>query len=522
MKKALSLVMAFAMAISLVPAAFAAGPAEEAPDTITLPNGEVREIPVVEPVEDAAEVQSFSGLAAATNDTDETDSNVQEISSVDEFTSISQSDWLSGKTFVITQDLDFSGVSVDEWYGIIPYFYATLKGVEQSDGHYTRISGIPNNCALIYGIVGGTIQDLEFVHNGDDASFISLFPARMGDTDYSYTLENVTVSGTINLTGSDQSNYSPFVYCGSTGGLTMKNCINKATITGPVYGSVFHGYYPFMDGTYVFDGCKNEGNVSLNYAGLFFGNSSNIDTRISNSNISLTIKDCENNGGLRGAIGAKFLAAPVTAVDGAFVGTNPTARLESVLDPTVSVVGNGAEGYDNVDIAPITGVKPLIGVDPGFTASLNGNNIVITNPADMSSIDRYVVSVGAYVYTWTGTEFSGTDRYSLSEEIDVSESDAGASITATLKAYGFADGNFGTVVPRTSVLGNTIRKDSNENRYYEINNEKAGVYVSSQVVDGTPAANGAEDADFITVSAYNGDSLVGFVTLHTSIISNPN
>ena len=136
-KRLLSLLMAMCLMATMVPAAFAAD--TDQPDTITLPNGEVREIPTVE----------FPDAPATLAEIDS--SEVVTIDSVSKFFEINKqpTNWYSGKTFEITADLDFTNSPAPaEWDGYIKYFYGNMIG-KKADGSAPVISGIPNNCALI-------------------------------------------------------------------------------------------------------------------------------------------------------------------------------------------------------------------------------------------------------------------------------------------------------------------------------------------------------------------------------------
>lgn len=59
---------------------------------------------------------------------------------------------------------------------------------------------------------------------------------------------------------------------------TMDSCNNYANIEGDTYAAVFSGYYPLpakdypLDSYFKFIDCENHGDVTLRYAGLFFGN----------------------------------------------------------------------------------------------------------------------------------------------------------------------------------------------------------------------------------------------------------
>lgn len=497
-KRMLSLLMALCLMLTLVPAAFAV---DNQPDTITLPNGEVREIPTLDPI-------TTSYVLARSTD------NAVEINNINDLQAVAATDWYSNRTFIIKNDLNLSSLyeGKGEWSGFITYFLGNLVGEKKANGEYPVISGIPNNCCLIYGIIGGTIENLTFQYDGQ-AAFITMMPVRLNSTtDYSLTLRNVTTEGYVTLTGSDQSNYSPFVYCSSTGGLAMYNCTNNAVISGPIYGSVFHGYYPMVGSSYVFDNCVNEKNVTLNYAGMFFGNSTNLESRL--SEISLTIKDCKNNATIRGTQGAKYLSAPI---GGSYTDTSEMQKVESLLNPAeISVVG-AVMTYHNIEA--ITGSGCLIPTSESvdFGAELDGEDIKITHSDGVAS---YSVAVGAYVNMWNVelNKFDGTDRVSVTETIDATNVSNGATLTATLKAYGFADSNFGE--EDFNVLTYAVRYGDDEKSYYAVNNNVLYYdstirhYVSNVVGDNGPVGEGSKEAQFITVSAYDSTgTLIGFVSL---------
>lgn len=254
-KRFLSLLMALCLMLSLAPAAFAA---DNQPDTIALPNGEVREIPDITPAD--------TPMSMSINNTSGT---TYTITSEAQFADLDASVWYGNNTIKIACDLNLADPAItkpSEWGGYIQYFYGTLEGVK---GIYDEtgverdpiISGINNNCSFIYGIIGGTIQNLTFKHTingtageGGSASFITFMPVNLDGHSYHLKMQNIAVTGSISLTGSDQSNYAPFVYCAPGGGLTMEGCVNSANITGSIYGSIFHGYYPLSTGT----SCKYE------------------------------------------------------------------------------------------------------------------------------------------------------------------------------------------------------------------------------------------------------------------------
>lgn len=505
-KQFLSLLMALCLMLTLAPAAFAT---DSQPETITLPNGEVREIPTLNP--DGAMATSLSDL--------EVDSDgYYIINNIADFEKVSGQEWYSNKKFRIKGDLNFAGKfsSTDEWVGAITYFFGTLEGVKgyydgpEKGERYPVISGIPDNCCLIYGIVGGTIKNLTFKYDGQ-AAFITLMPVRLTtNSNYSLTLDNITTEGYVTLTGSDQSNYSPFVYSASTGGLTMSNCVNNAAISGPIYGSVFHGYYPYVGTNYVFENCVNNADVTLNYAGMFFGNSTNLETRL--SAINLTIEGCKNNATIRGLQGAKYLSAPI---GGTYSETSNMQRIESLLNPADTTADSTSTNASH-SIEAITGTGSLISVvGTAIDAELDGDTIKITHDSE-AGIANYVVSVGAYVNMWDTDvgDFNGTDRFAVTETISASGVSDDTVLSSTVKAYGFADSNFGTS-SFTFINGNLVYlvQDSSETYYYDVRNDDVHYgtckyYVSKSTTtteNGTkiPAGGSSKAAQFITVAAYD-------------------
>lgn len=506
-KRLLSMLMAMCLMATMVPAAFAAD--TDQPDTITLPNGEVREIPTVE-------------LPDAPATLAETNSNeVETIDSVAKFFEINKqpTNWYSGKTFEITADLDFTNSPAPaEWDGYIKYFYGNMIG-KKADGSAPVISGIPNNRGFIYGIVGGTIENLTFKHDASEengsASFITFMPTKMTGATQHLTMNNITVTGDISLTGSDQSNYSPFIYAAPSAGLTMENCTNDAKITGSIYGSVFHGYYALFVGEsapYQFINCVNNGDVTLLYAGMFFGNSSSLEGKVGRNELYLTIADCENNGKIRGTAGARYFAAPVS-------------EFGSGMDAVEDMIKPLADGEQRAETQSPYAIEPVVlgemgalyeghSLD-GFSATLNGYDITVNCPSS-NEVDHYITSVSTYVNAWDSFQnmFNGTDRVTVSQKMAVDDIQNN-SFQPTLKAYGFADNGVGTY------SGTTIDGESedgydvftyNGKYYYWISNETDdngfANFVSNELGENGPVGGGAKDAEIVTVSAFNANGMM--------------
>lgn len=518
-KRFLSLLMALCLTLTLAPAAFAV---DSQPETITLPNGEVREIEDVSTPETPMLLSEDDSVTADIT-----------ISTVQEFDNVSRTDWYSGKTIKITDDLNLSQSTKTpaEWGGFIQYFYGHLIG-EKADGSAPVISGIPNNCSLIYGIIGGTIENLEFAHSPSSengaASFITFMPTTMDKVAYPLTMRDVTVTGNISLTGSDQSNYSPFVYCVSAGGITMENCVNKANISGSIYGSVFYGYYPLYITSYKFDGCENYGDITMQYAGMFFGNSSTLETKLSNSDFNLTITGCANYGTIRGTSGASYLVAPVASGS---IGTKANA-VENVLNPDSSTTETG---ISNLAVSKLA--KSREGVErigslftgsalTGFAATLNSTSrvLTVTRPTDETTkaVDHYTVAISAYVNLWyagddiTDPGFYGTDRYTVTQDISVDslpELDDSNGTTSTftpaLRVYGFADSGAGGSAG--AIAGNPMIVVNGTLYYQVLNNDEESdfsLYVSNEVDEDGPVGDGTKNAQIVTIAAYDEDGVM--------------
>ena len=512
-KRFLSLLTAICLTLTLTPVAFA----EEAqPDTITLPNGEVREIPNVDP---------NPIMAANISDLEVDKDGYYIIKDTNDLAKIAGNspEWYANRKFKITGDIDMAPrySANAEWTGYIQYFYGTMEGVlgyydgKENPQRYPKIYNIPDNCAMIYAVIGGTIQNLTFEHKVNmetsekgSASFITFMPSTLGGVGYHLTMKNVTTTGKISLTGSDQSNYAPFVYCAPKGGITMENCVNDADITGNIYGSVFHGYYPLYTGAdckYKFIDCVNNKNVTMQYAGMFFGNSSSIEGKV--GSLYLNVTRCKNNGEIRGTSGAKLFAAPVSEF-----GSN-MENVEIFLSSNSTVAQPAYMTLEHVD-----GNAPCIGEKlNNFGVAVNGNDIVITRPENETAVDHYVVSVNAYVNLWYPAinSFYGSDRVTVSEKISTEDLPAG-NIKPDLKAYGFADTGVGTLA---GISGDYFVYQYNDAYYYWVSNTEMDSgfarYVSSETgTDGKPVGGGTMAADYVTVVAYgDGGAILDSVTV---------
>ena len=430
-KKALSLLTALCLMLTLAPAAFAADTAgDEQPTTITRPNGEVIEIPNLADYE-----AELAEQPAAITDSDVTlpDANgVYHITSANDFKKIPASAWYQGYTFELECDLNLrSADQPDEWYGYITFFKGTFNGNDHT------ISGFANNTYFIYAMIGGEINDLTIELDGNAGALIAA-PGTDGKAPVETVLDNITCTGTVTLPAADQSNYSPFIYCCGKGGMTMKNCTNKAEINGNIYGGIFFGYYPLFvaddDGNrvkYVFDNCNNEADVTMKYASMFFGNPSTIEDKLSAETLDVTITDCTNTGEIRGTVSSHYFAP----------------KLDSGDLPTYTAAKEQAIKTGNSLPANLL----TVGETPeGFTYSIGADkSISISAPTNRNDVSYYLVSVSSYYSLYAPDEnvpadqrYGGTGRYTITEKV------SNLSAGVKLKYYGIADEDYGSAGSR--------------------------------------------------------------------------
>lgn len=486
-KKLVAACMTAAMMLTMVPAAFAAEP--------EMQNSERRttEITEAEVLADLAKEPATMSANALTAD----ENGVYHIYNLNDFDSITQSQWLGENTFIIENNLDLTGSNrtPNEWGGYIPYFRGTLKGANEN----ITISGMENNTYLIYGLNGGTIEDLTLSFSGEAAGLAAISAAY--STPIGVTIENVDTTGNVYLTADNQSNYSPYAYCAPQGGMKMIDCTNNANITGNIYGGIFYGYYPLnrdADDDILFSGCVNKGNVTMRNAAMFFGNPS-VDNVMSDAdeNMTITIENCKNEGTIRGTVSAHYF---VSSLQKDLASGGLSEKMEQHLlgtttaDITPHSVTGDALSEENLLVGnKLTGFGVTVG---------NDNSITIQQPTDPEGIAQYVVSVSTYVYLYDeeNQESGGTDRYTVSQTVSASNP------TVALKYYGVADDTYGEEGNGVRIGRNTIetRKDTN-GEYYSIDkwtqdNLYDGLYQRFAGVNGQA---GCQEPDFLTVTALN-------------------
>lgn len=528
-KRFLSLLMAFCLMLSLVPAAFAAEdqttwykPQEGTPTNIVRPDGTEIEIPDYNLSMRSKVRSSLSENSTGTP-----------ISSADEF---KNANWTSGQSFYLTNDIDVSSLFVGkgEWTGAVDFLLANFDGC----GH--KISGVPNNCYLFAYCIGGSIKNLTF-DVGTNAAFLVFGPGTSGGKYAAFTMSNVHAIGNVTLSSTDQANYSPFIYA-SNPHFTMENCKNFADISGVTYAAVFYGYSTVRGGSYAFSGCENHGNVNLRNAALFFGNPTYLsDTYTSEHNVSVSISNCKNYGQIRSVAtephyfvtdvgdGMSTFSANIEAqlksnnamltLGGACTEVLCTHKNESATHNGELFRGNAPDGL-------------------AIRVSEDGETLKITRATNESEIAYYGIEVANYVtalriYNDTennnqlAVENMGTEQISMIEYIDVPVDDTSSTLTAKLKLYAFADEELGesggeiqvddeAVYPLISYNGKTYYKLlHSHSSIYDFadlyasgssyrTTETGAVFVGSTGIKGTAVVSAYNSYDEVVGRAYLG------------------
>lgn len=443
----MTLLVTVCLVVGLVPAALAA---ESQPDTIVGPNGQTYEIPSLDQIPAAMANQEIdlagSGTAA----------DPYLIKSLTDFQILQDPNvGLGHYSFRLETDLDLSALTITEWNGAIPYFWGNFDG----NGH--TITGIGDNRFLIYAWFGGVIEDLVCNWNGK-AVMLSFSPGRLSSNPVTYddfTMSNITtisenggVRVPVVLSSDDQSNYSPFIYCGA-GDFLMQDCTNYIDLSGDIYGAVFYGYGSIdATGSYTFSGCVNHGDVNFRNTALFFGNPRGLDVAnfakgtgklviYTTENVSGTgYKSCFNYGKLSGSQTVNVFC---TRPNGAAM---PASCAEYEADIKVKVqsqhdcsaVAHCGKPYDS-HFGQVVDTVPLAGLAIKMDAQ---NKLIIQEPTSLEGVDHYVITYVANLQRHdpaysAGNYWNGTHRYTISQTIPTGT--AGGSIVSGLGLYDIND-----------------------------------------------------------------------------------
>lgn len=432
-KKFLALFMVLCLLLSMVPAAFAAEEGSGRGEPTEIPSVSIEDMvnPATTPMPMAADT-GIEGTGTA--------SDPYIVSNGAEMVQLAQLfDQYIGERYIeLAGDIDLSAYASQwtEWGGLFTYFHGSI------DGNGYTISGVPENCYLIYAWHDGTIKDLTFDLNGEAATLVYMnFSVTMsnGTVDSGATvMDNVKVVSdkTVVLTGNDQANYAPFVFSTSPY-FTMNECKNYADISGNTYASVFYGYYPLPLNDYPSDAsvnitnCENHGDVVMRYAGLVFGNPSGMG-----EDRNITITGLKNYGEVRGTETAHYFCS-----DAGNKNLYNEGTYFSEKEAALTADENMALTCDDPN-CPNCGSKGSLCVGDelaGFGISLNeeDSTFIITAPENAEEVAYYTVTAYAYVniFTQGADEPEGTTRISYTEKLD------GDSLkTTNIRNYALTDG----------------------------------------------------------------------------------
>lgn len=338
----------------------------------------------------------------------------------------------------LKDNLDLSSLTPpSEWKGYLNFFMGTFDG-----GGFT-ISGIPENCYLFYQIHNADIGNFKLDLNGVAGSLM-YYTFRINKRDGSIEwgknrLHDIDVVSdtTIQLAGNNQANYAPFMFAAGSY-FTMQNCNNYANISGDTYAAVFSGYYPLpatgypSDSYFKFIDCENHGDVTLRYAGLFFGNPTGL-----RADRNITFEGVKNYGAIRGIESSHFFSSDAGAND-YFTGTGYFSEQENFLDPK-DEKGNfttennpmrqKCEG-DCVRKDPHYGTlfknQEVSGLKVRLSSDGKGYQVIV--PENANPNYKYIVNAYCYVSIFLIQKDSdnneilvpdGTTRITMSEEVTV-------------------------------------------------------------------------------------------------------
>ena len=514
-RKLTAIVMAAAMMLTMVPAAFAAE--TDASSARPAPDGVLEGTSV--PANGIASIAD-NGLEGSG-----TEADPYQVDSADDFQAVmNETGNIHGikQLYIeITNDIDLSTVTKpDTWNGYLMYFQGNITGKDITKDGVTRqpiISGMAADRYLIYGWFGGTISNLTFDMQGQAAT-INYICGQLDNAYHDCTMNDIEIISTddngndtpILLPTNNQANYAPFTYS-MYGNFTLSNCVNNADMNGITYASVFCGYYPLdKNGKYTFENCVNNGEISLRHAGMFFGNNSgflyNQELKAAFayhedvSQNSIQFFGCKNNGVIKGTDSAElFSGLP--------------AGLEDELSKAYECYLRSPEVGCMGDMDSIQVLTNDLGMSLTYDASGSFNVTLATEePASGYEIDHYVVSVytylNSYAYSLASGSwiYNGTILFGTEETIDADTNNP----SVDLKYYGVCDYPVTTegLTFEESIDGLDV-VSYNGVKYYWVDNLNAYIidneYEYYQFVDDYEN-NGIKAApDLVTLSAYTAD-----------------
>lgn len=520
-KRVISMLMALCLMLTLVPAVMAT---EQGYGPCPIPNENT--LPEVTVTEQPSRASVAMTASATVSDTDLTGNGTASTpykvytaagfeALCENFAAIS----LEYTYIEIMNDIDLSNIDAPStWNGYLMYFYGEITGANVSDGNNgtrpAKLSGLASDTFLIYGWFGGKISNLIFDLKGNTAT-LTYMCGKFNNVFHTFLMEDITVVSdtTVVLTGDNQANYAPFAFS-VYGNFTMKNCVNKANISGNTYAGIFVGYYPLdPTGTFTFDHCINQGTITLKHAGMFFGNNSGLRNNAaayalneddpSSSRIRFT--GCANNGTINGTESAYLFSG------------RPGGKDDAVSDAYEDHLRkNGCMG---------TGSVECIQNDLNMTLTYNNQGVLTMTKATNSKTDigYYMVSVYTYVNAYTRAVnddtadyiSNGNDRYGAQQKIMANATDT----TLYVGYYGVCDypaDTEGLTFDDNDIDGVWIANYNGQKYYwidttdpYDVNEN----FASYHFVNGPGNYGVKNQPSFATLAAYSADgTLLGIVS----------
>lgn len=241
---------------------------------------------------------------------------------------------------------------------------------------------------------------------------------------------------TLSADGNNQTGYINFSWCGQ---LEFDNCdnyynyvCNSSTSAVAAYVGGY-GHYGTVDKfsrneSYIFKNCTNYGDLTADYAGLFFGNGQNINAKVNSTsgpNINITIENCETIGLIKG-----------------FTASGPAAR------------NSQGDNYFNELITEqlVKGLstKFICLKDSTLTLSAKAGEYLVVTQANNTNTVKYAISY--VVYAPFVDKLGGKGTAKTTVQIDVTPIFSSGKYTTLLKQYSMMDANsYKTKYPQTSV-----------------------------------------------------------------------
>lgn len=386
------------------------------------------------------------------------------------------------KYYVLTADIDFTNAVIK---GTTTPLRLSVNGadLDNADGTRTSISDCViadlNNCVLdgnghkLYNIAGSeaggtavlahcaknaTIKNLDVYTVGNGC--LSLVAYSAGEY---LTFENVDAYGTV-LT--ENHNYGFYAVYSASRTQTFNSCDSHVTIDGTAkYLAAYVGYpYKRYGGNnYIFNNCKNYGNITAQKSAVLFGNVSQFGAAC-----SVTINNCENYGTLMG-IGA--------IAENANTDNDNVASYVFATGTNKGTITKTGTGIRNVGNGRFLGLSAT----NYFTHTTNADgHIEITNAS--SEVAYYVVQASySCNYSTVDGGVSGTSYMLISERLTTP---VGSKFTCAhigdnkIKVL-TALGDLSEEGMAATGKGWNIIKDADVNTYYIVNPYNDGVNINT-------------------------------------------